>query len=273
MISRRAVLAGAVAFGAASIGGRAAAAPASELLEEHWRGSGDDPGPDHSEWTFFIGAWRRMGADGVARFDYANAVHAFNEVGDYVAMLQRQTPTRMTRDAAFAYWANLYNATTVMLVLADYPVDSIKEVRGGLFNTGPWAEKVVRVEGRELSLDDVEHGIMRPVLRDPRVHYAVNCASIGCPNLPALAWRAETLGADLDAAAREFVNHPRGARVDRRGRLTVSSIYSWFEEDFGDTEEGVIRHLRQYADPELLAALDGVDEIYDDEYDWSLNDV
>ena len=271
MITRRSALFGAAAIGAtATLSVPAAAAPRSKLIDKHWANFGGDAGPDHREWAANLKSWRSMSPDGVARFDYEAALPSFHKVSQYVAKLSDAKPTAMTRNAAFAYWANLYNAATVMLVLADYPVKSIKDVRGGLFNSGPWAYEVLNVEGRALSLDDIEHGILRPIWRDARLHYAVNCASIGCPNLPAKPWAAGTLNADLDRAARAFVNHPRGARV-QKGRLYVSSIYEWFQEDFGGDDAGVIAHLKKYAKPSLAKALGGVDEIYDDTYDWSLN--
>jgi hypothetical protein len=95
----------------------------------------------------------------------------------------------------------------------------------------------VTVEGEALSLDNIEHDIMRPRYQAALVHYAVNCASIGCPNLKATAWRAETLAADLDAGARAYINHPRGVTVTEDG-VIVSRIYRWFREDFGDSEAG-----------------------------------
>ena len=169
-----------------------------------------------------------------------------------------------------AWWYNLYNAATVDLVLADYPVDSIKEVKGGLFNTGPWDEDVLTVNGVALSLNDVEHGILRPIYGDNRVHYAVNCASIGCPNLKATPWIGATLEADLDAAAREYVNHPRGA--DANGAvLYVSKIYDWYEEDFGGSTSGVINHLKKYARQDLSDDLMGISDIEGSRYDWDLN--
>jgi hypothetical protein len=124
-----------------------------------------------------------------------------------------------------------------------------------------------------MSLDDIEHETMRPTFRDPRVHYAVNCASIGCPNLPPRAWRAATLERELDAAAAAFVNHPRGVTVLPDGRLRVSSIYAWFREDFGGSEAGVVAHLRRHAAPPLAARLGERTAIAEDAYDWALNDA
>jgi hypothetical protein len=188
-------------------------------------------------------------------------------------------PSAMARAEAFAYWANLYNALTLRVVLERHPVRSIRDIRSsgvpldpkGWF--GPWRTRLVTVEGRRLSLDDIEHATMRPTFRDPRVHYAVNCASIGCPNLWPRAWRAATLERELDAAAAAFVNHPRGATVLPDGRLRVSSIYTWFREDFGGSEAGVIAHLRRHAVPAVAARLVPGTAIAEDAYDWSLNEA
>ncbi|MEO1000468.1 MAG: DUF547 domain-containing protein, partial [Pseudomonadota bacterium] len=228
-------------------------------------GAGD---PDNSVWAGILASHLRRGATGVNLFDYAGAPRG--AVAGYVAALEAVDPTTLSRDAAFAYWANFYNALTIQVVQEAWPVSSILRIGGSLINPGPWREKRVRVAGEDLSLDDIEHGIMRPVWGDARVHYAVNCASIGCPNLKETPWTAARLGADLDAGARAYVNHPRGATV-AGARLTVSSIYDWFQEDFGGTDAGVISHLRQYAEPGLRSALDGINRIAGDDYDWSIN--
>jgi hypothetical protein len=114
--------------------------------------------------------------------------------------------------------------------------------------------------------------MLRPVFKDPRVHYAVNCASVGCPNLGAEAFTGAKLDAQLDAAARAYVNSPRGADPKPDG-LVVSSIYDWYQKDFGGSENGVIGHIRAYADPALVQKLEGTTSIADYAYDWSLNDV
>jgi hypothetical protein len=129
---------------------------------------------------------------------------------------------------------------------------------------------VVSVNGIGLSLDDIEHAILRPVFKDDRVHYAVNCASIGCPNLGTEAFTGASLEAQLEAAARAYVNHPRGVAVEGR-RVRASSIYDWFEEDFGGSAAGVLAHLRRFAAPELAGRLASVSAIDAYAYDWSLN--
>ena len=176
------------------------------------------------------------------------------------------------RDEQFAYWVNLYNALTVKVVLDHYPVDSILDIgiSHGLFAFGPWGKKLISIDGDDLSLDDIEHRILRPIWRDPRIHYAVNCASIGCPNLMRRAFTGKTAEAMLTQAARDYINHPRGAEV-RDGRLYASSLYEWYQVDFGDSDAAVIQHLKQFANPELARLLETVSYIYDDDYDWTLN--
>ena len=215
-----------------------------------------------------------QGADSLVRVRYAAwAASAADRAAldAHIAREAARAPSRMGRPDAFAFWADLYNAVTLQVVLAAWPVRSIRSIRPGPLDTGPWKAKRVTVEGRRLSLDDIEHGIMRPTFRDPRVHYAVNCASIGCPNLKRTPWTGANLEADLDAAARTFINSPRGVSMRPDGRLTVSSIYRWFREDFGGNDAGVLAHLARYADGALKARIAAGAGIGGDAYDWSIN--
>ena len=213
-------------------------------------------------------------ADGdLNRFDYGglsgNAAD-MESLDGYIQKLAGKAPSRMDKNEALAYWANLYNALTVQVVAKNWPVKSIKEIKSGVFKPGPWNLELVTVEGRSMSLNDIEHGTMRATWDEPRIHYMVNCASIGCPNLMLSPWKAETLEADLDAAAKAFVNSPRGAKVSD-GNLTISSIFKWYKKDFGGNDAGIIAHLKQYASGDLKSALDGVSKISKDQYDWNVN--
>lgn len=234
--------------------------------------------PDHAPWARLLEAHLEQGEGGAPnRFDYG-ALKANGEdraaLRSYIASLEATDPGVLSRDEAFAFWVNLYNALTVEVVIDHYPVASIRDIAisPGLFSTGPWGKKLVTVAGRELSLDDIEHGILRPDFGDSRVHYAVNCASVGCPDLAARPYTGDELDAMLDRAARAYVNSPRGARVEN-GRLTASSIFKWYMKDFGGTEEGVLAELRKYAGPDLAAALENVSGVASYDYDWSLNDA
>lgn len=229
---------------------------------------------DHSAWTALLSTYVKKGDDGLNRVDYAGwKRNGHAALKDYVAALAKVDPKTLSRDAQFAYWANLYNAVTIDIVLDHYPVATIRDIDiSGFFSNGPWGKKVVTVNGIELSLNDIEHVIMRGTFEDPRVHYAVNCASIGCPNLGTEAFVGATLQAQLDEAARIFVNSPRGFQVSS-GRVRASKIYSWFQEDFDGSEAGVLAHARKYAEGALKTALEGRDDISGFDYDWALNDT
>jgi len=253
-----------------------ALAPAAEL-DAHFDRSDETStrAPDHGPWAALLERHRRMGADRIARFDYAGVRPAERAaLGAYIDALAAEDPRRLSRDVQFAYWVNLYNALTVRVVLDRYPVASILDIRltSGLFVYGPWRAKLVEVAGVALSLDDIEHRILRPIWRDPRIHYVVNCASLGCPDLPAAPLEADGLDAALDAAARAYVAHPRGLAFEEPHAI-VSKIYLWFREDFGADAAGVIAHLARHADAPTQARLAAVRGIADYRYDWALNDA
>jgi len=230
---------------------------------------------DHSAWDRFLNRYLITAhPSGINRLRYGDVTAKDRqELGSYIDSLQGIPVSRLNRDEQMAYWINLYNAATVKVVLDHYPVSSITKIdlSSGLFGRGPWDAKLLEVEGEEVSLNDIEHRILRPIWRDPRVHYAVNCASIGCPNLQNLAYTAANLEVLLEKGAREYINHPRGASF-QGNKLVLSSIYDWFQEDFGGSEEGVLRHLRRYAAAELAGRLGGYSGRIGYAYDWSLNE-
>ena len=175
----------------------------------------------------------------------------------------------LPRDEQYVTWVNIYNAVTIAYIRDRYPT---KSIRSG-YIIGPWKKVFATVDGVKISLNDIEHEVLRKQWSEPRTHYAVNCASFGCPNLKASAWETETLEADLTQAAKDYINHPRGVTIRRDGRLKVSTIYKWFKADFGTSEANVIAHLSEYAEPELLAKIQARPDIKNYEYDWSLNDT
>ena len=230
---------------------------------------------DHTPGDRFLARHLVAGEDGINRVAYRRVLPAEREaLAVYLAALAGLPVTTYRRAEQRAYWINLYNALTVRVVLDHYPVASIRDIAisPGLFSRGPWGKKLTRIEGEEVSLDDIEHRILRPFWRDPRLHYALNCAALGCPNLQPRAFTAATAEAMLEDAARAYVNHPRGARIVEE-RLRVSSVYIWYKEDFGGDDQGVIAHLRRYAAPSLAQALAAQTSIAGDSYDWALNDA
>ncbi len=229
---------------------------------------------DHGAWDGFLVRYRTVGTDGIARLDYAAVTSEDRaKLAAYIAALEASSVTALARREQLAFWLNLYNAATVALILDHWPVASIRDIdiSPGWFSDGPWGAALVMVEGIALSLDAIEHKILRPLWQDPRIHYGVTCASLGCPDLAPRAFSADRVEAMLDAAARAFVNHPRGVRVGADGGLAVSSLYDWYAVDFGGSDEAVIAHLRIYAEPALAARLAGAERIADHAYDWAIN--
>jgi Protein of unknown function, DUF547. len=230
---------------------------------------------DHGIWQELLQRYVRPAADGINRFAYGDVDTADRQRLDaYLAELAATPVSTLSRREQRAYWVNLYNALTVRVILDHYPVASIRDIdlSPGLFSAGPWDARLVTVEGVPLSLNDIEHRILRPIWGDPRLHYAVNCASLGCPNLQNEAFTAANSERLLDQGAVAYVNAPRGAQVEA-GQLRVSSIYVWFEEDFGGGDRGVIEHLKRYARPDLHARLNEIHSIAGHQYDWRLNDA
>ncbi|MCG8692391.1 MAG: DUF547 domain-containing protein, partial [Minwuiales bacterium] len=230
---------------------------------------------DHRAWDQFLRTYVRPNGSGLNLVAYSEVTAEDRRTLEaYLSALAVTPISRFNRAEQVAYWINLYNALTVKVILDHYPVESIRKISisPGLFSIGPWDRKLIRIEGEDLTLNDIEHRILRPIWQDPRIHYAVNCASISCPNLMPTAFTGANADELMTAGAREYINSPRGVTV-RNGRLYVSSIYDWFDDDFGGTDARVIAHLREYALPALDAKLARISRISGDDYDWDLNGV
>jgi Protein of unknown function, DUF547 len=272
LLNRRSVLGG---LALAAIAPAACAAPAPNPWPR-WSASDETQQRrvDFAALNAFLTRYLVPGEDGINRVAYGRVLPADHEaLALHVDTLAGLPITAYRRTEQQAYWINLYNALTVRVVLDHYPVAGIRDIKlGSPLSFGPWSKKLLHIEGEELSLDDIEHRILRPFWRDPRLHYALNCASLGCPNLRSGAYGAAEMESALDAAARGYVNHPRGARV-AKGELFVSSIYRWYAPDFGGSDAAIIAHLRRYAAPPLAQAMASITRIAGDQYDWSLNDA
>ena len=201
--------------------------------------------------------------------DYQGFKNQEAKLDKYLTVLENTRVNELSRNEQFAFYVNLYNAWTIKLVLGAYPdIDSIKDL-GNIFR-GPWKKKIVRIHGKLLTLDDIEHGILRAQFKDPRVHFAVNCASKSCPPLISEPYRGSTLNRQLDDATRAFINDPSSNYLEGN-KLYVSRIFKWFSEDFNDD---VVGFFLKYAEgnfkKELEAKKDKIKIVYLS-YDWSLN--
>lgn len=249
--------------------GEAAAVPDS-IAWNFWNEQGNVSQVDHGPWQRFLDSYLLASPDGINRVRYL-AVTAEDRaaLSAYLKTMAELDPRGMTRAAQQAYWINLYNALTVQVVL-EYPRKrSILRMGRKLLSIGPWDDEVAKIQGQHLTLNDIEHRILRPLYGDERVHFAVNCASVGCPNLAAQAYTAANLELLLEQQVHDYLAHARGLRMEA-GTLIASSIFDWYRVDFGNEEPAVRAWLAKRQGALAKALLNpGVDLEYD--YDWALN--
>ncbi|HDZ90518.1 MAG TPA: DUF547 domain-containing protein [Deltaproteobacteria bacterium] len=163
--------------------------------------------------------------------DYRGFKEEEKELDRYLEVLEQVDSEALSRDDRFAFYINAYNAWTIKLILTGYPdVKSIKDL--GSFFRSPWKKKICRIDGEVISLDQIEHGILRPRFKDPRVHFAINCAAKGCPPLRSVPYEGTNLDQQLDEMAAAFINDPSRNRLERN-TLYASRIFDCFEEDLG----------------------------------------
>jgi hypothetical protein len=231
---------------------------------------------DHSDWDFILQRYVKTSQPtGINRFQYSSVNEKDRKtLKGYLQEMQAVNVSSLNRSEQEAFWINLYNGLTVKIILEHYPVKSIRDIdiSPGIFSNGPWDARLVKIEGQKISLNDIEHRILRPIWQDNRIHYAVNCASLGCPDLQPKAYSHQNLEQMLEKGARDYINHPRGVSF-AGNRLIVSSIYFWFKADFGNSKKGIIQHLRKYLSPENLKMLSTMQNFkITHQYDWNLNE-
>lgn len=189
----------------------------------------------------------------------------------YLVYMQGIDPRNYKQSEQMAYWINLYNAVTVQIVLDHPDEESIRDMGARIFSRGPWSDELIRVAGKELTLDDIEHRILRPIWKDRRIHFALNCASIGCPELAATAYTAKELEALLDAGELKYINSSRALMFTADGGLVLSSIFDWYAEDFVPDKHSLPGYLADYLDSERGERLRAYSGPIQYQYDWSLN--
>ena len=205
------------------------------------------------------------------RVNYAGLKSDPGTLESYLDLLAVKAPSdKATFRTGLAFWINAYNALTIKGVLDHYPTTSVRKIKlfGGFFSRIKF-----QVGGRSYTLDNIEHDIIRYEFGDPRIHFALVCASIGCPILENRAFVSETLEKQLDNATAKFINNPEKVRLDREnGVLYLSQIFEWYAEDFEDTHNSVIDFIANYL-PETDAAFLKREEVQLQylEYDWRLN--
>ena len=207
-----------------------------------------------------------------SRVDYQklkNHPEGFLEYLKQIESVNRQDFDRFTQEQQLAFLINYYNAHQIQQVIDNYPLDSIRDL-GFLFST-PWKKEFFTIFGQSTSLVYVEHELIRKLFKEPRIHFAVNCASIGCPPLLHEPFQAEKLQHQLEHVATNFLNaKPLNSYSKAQHQLTLSPIFKWYAQDFGDEkalQSFIARYMTGFVLKNSLAAVE-----YSD-YDWNLNDT
>lgn len=230
----------------------------------------------HAPWSAVLGAHVK-GDD----FDYGALKKDPSKLEAYLRTLSSVTPARITswsQKQRYAFWINAYNAWTIKKVVDSYPLESIRDLSGllkSVFDDEFIPMKALHPDGDDdlLSLNDIEHEILRPRFKDARVHAAINCASFSCPPLLDTAFVAEKLDEQLDAQMKRFVADPTRNRFDTEdGVLRLSEIFKWFDDDFERDAGSVRDYVARYA-PEDKRDFVRKARIKYIDYDWALNDV
>ncbi len=240
------------------------------LLPAQSAAVGSAPTIDHSAWNAMLGAYV---TDGLVDYD---AFQRDPRFATYLDQLSRVQAAALPRNEQLAYWINVYNAYTIALLNGRKERKSIRNINKvlGVTLKSPWAEPIVKADRRTLTLDDVEHEIIRQQFKDPRIHVALVCAAMGCPPLRSEAFAADRLDAQLDDQARRFLAQTAKNRVDvKSGTVYGSPIFTWYREDFGGSLEGVGAFWAKYvpAGPAQEVLRGGKFKWVDTGYDWGIN--
>jgi len=226
-------------------------------------------GFDHSEFDRVLKTY----VNPQGRVDY-NGIAADPSFKMYMQSLKSARPDAMSRDGQLAFWTNAYNAVTIDKVIKWKPKKSVREtfVPGVWTGTKFFTTREHVVAGRSLSPDDIEHEILRKQLKEPRIHFAIICASSSCPRLPQFAYTAENVQARLESETRKYINSERGTQVDAaKNTLYLSKLFDWFAGDFESKSGSVQNFMKPYLDEGTLEFWGKGPKIKYIHYDWSLN--
>jgi hypothetical protein len=224
---------------------------------------------DHSLFDQILKAY----VDDKGLVDY-NGIAKDARFSQYMQSLETANLQPLSRDGQLAFWINAYNAVIIDKVIKMEPKKSVREtiIPGVWTSTKIFTSRKNVVADRRLGPDDIEHEILRKVFRDPRIHFAIVCASSGCPPLARSAYTEENVQDRLEEETREYVNSARGTRIDRaENTLYLSKIFDWFKSDFVQKSGSVIDFIRPYLNKEVALFIDRDPKIDFLHYDWALN--
>ncbi|MEO1438314.1 MAG: DUF547 domain-containing protein [Bacteroidota bacterium] len=218
----------------------------------------------HTTWTQLLKTHVQDG-----RVDYKGIQTDRDRLDSYLSILSKGHPNdaHWSKEEQLAYWINAYNAFTVQLILDHYPVKSIREIKEGVpFINSVWDLDFIVIEGRRYSLNDIEHRILRREFAEPRIHFAIVCASISCPKLRNEAFEANQLDPQLENQAVDFLTDPIKNQITA-DQMAISRIFLWFRNDFTKDQT-----IQEFINPFLPVDLTNETPFTYLEYDWGLNE-
>ncbi len=220
--------------------------------------------PSHQQWDKLLK--KHVNASGLVNYKGFQKDKA--ELDAYLKTLSDNAPqSNWSTSEQKAYWINAYNAFTVSLILQHYPVKSIKDIAGNIYKINtPWDIRFINIGGKKYDLNNIEHGILRKKFDDPRIHFALVCASISCPRLRNEAYTAAKLDAQLEDAGKEFLNDKSKNKISA-GKAELSKYFSWYKGDF--TKNG---SLADFINKYSQTKINGDTKIKSLDYNWSLNE-
>jgi len=222
--------------------------------------------PKHAKFTELLSKH----VDSYGMVDYKGLLEDSAKLENYLDLLaSRESSASWSRQEQLAYWINAYNAFTIQLIIEHYPLESIKDIGPFIqipFINSPWDINFIHIGSKTLSLNDIEHKILRSQFNEPRIHFAIVCASISCPKLRNEAYTAALLEKQLEEQAFDFINDPSKNKIET-SRILISRIFKWFKGDF--TADGdLIEFLNKYSQTKIYEDA----KILHLDYDWKLNE-
>ena len=214
----------------------------------------------HAKWNALLN--KHVSAEGMV--DYEGFKKDRGLLNEYLTLLSTNQPSAdWSKEESMAFWINAYNAFTVDLILKHYPLKSINEIK--VSGKKPWDISFIKIGGNSYTLNNIEHDILRAKYKDPRIHFAVNCASISCPLLYDKAFTAESLNSQLNRQAERFINDSQRNKISNNS-AQLSKIFEWFKSDF-EQKGSLVDFLNQYSKTKLSSSA----RISYLNYNWNLN--
>jgi len=213
--------------------------------------------------------------------DYKNLKND-NQLDKYLTQLSKTKPDKLSRNEKLAFWINAYNAFTLRIVAENYPVESITELHTGgkiigyLLGKTVWDKEFISINNKKYSLNDIEHKILRK-MNEPRIHFAIVCASISCPELLNEAYEADKIVKQLEGQTIKFLADKSRNRFDVKNRIVyLSKIFDWFNEDFGKSDEKVLKFVSQFIPEDISSDIKSNISKWNisyNNYNWNINEL